>query len=203
MDDSFRTIGSASVPPPPDSPSEPNGGSSSSGLDQRSCLEAANQICGFYRRDEAHDPETFAAALAAVLGSYPASVVRFVCDPRTGVPAEFPKGLPNVGQIKEFCDYTEQRQHTMAKPLLQKREREYVRPVAPGRRANLFIGNDCAPYAEACKYAETADPADWRHGPNNDGTRHGIWVNANWNHPALPIPAHLILRSGTTQSRGS
>jgi hypothetical protein len=68
------------------------------------CLSKAKAIAGCYRRDEAHDPETFAAGLAVVLADYPAAIVEYAADPRTGVVSKFPMGLPNVGQIKEFCD---------------------------------------------------------------------------------------------------
>jgi hypothetical protein len=74
----------------------------------------AKAISGSYRRDEAHDPETFAAALAIIFGDYPASIVQYAADPRTGVVSKFPMGLPNVGQIKEFCDGILARQERIA-----------------------------------------------------------------------------------------
>ena len=88
-------------------------------LVRASCLAAARAIFGCYRRDEAHDPEGFVAGLTAILTDYPAKVVGYVADPRTGVAKEYPNGLPNIGQIKEFCDIIEQRQATMAKPSIK------------------------------------------------------------------------------------
>jgi hypothetical protein len=90
--------------------------SSHSPLAPHSCLKKAEMIAGCYRRDEAQNPEMFAAALAIILGDYPAEVVDYVADPRTGVITEFPMGLPNVGQIQSFCDRTVKRFETMAKP---------------------------------------------------------------------------------------
>jgi hypothetical protein len=66
-------------------------------------------ICGSYRRDEAHDPDVFAAALAVVLADYTRVVVDYACDPRVGVVSRFPMGLPNVGQVKEFLDWIQDR----------------------------------------------------------------------------------------------
>src|SRR5215467_7258936 len=102
--DSFKTINSASAVPPTASLTQHGKENSHSHLDQASRLTAAKAISGSYRRDEAHDPETFVAALAIIFGDYPASIVQYAADPRTGVVCKFPMGLPNVGQIKEFCD---------------------------------------------------------------------------------------------------
>ena len=89
-------------------------------------------IAGCYRRDEAQNPQMFAAALALVLGEYPRAVVEYVADPRTGVITEFPMGLPNIGQIQGFCDRTIKRFETMAKP--RARAVPYVPPpVLPGQ----------------------------------------------------------------------
>jgi hypothetical protein len=52
--------------------------------------------------------------LAVVLADYPAAIVEYAADPRTGVVSKFPMGLPNVGQIKEFCDGILARQERVA-----------------------------------------------------------------------------------------
>jgi hypothetical protein len=59
---------------------------------------------GCYRRDDAHDPDTYAAAISAVLAEYPESVVRYVTDPRTGIPRKL-KFLPSVAEVAEACDH--------------------------------------------------------------------------------------------------
>ena len=79
-------------------------------------LQAAKMICGCYRRDEAHDPEAFASALGTVLSDYSRQVVDYVADPRTGISTEFPMGLPNVGQIRDFCDVIVRRMDVLSKP---------------------------------------------------------------------------------------
>jgi hypothetical protein len=84
--------------------------------DQAYCQKAAQAIFACYRRDEAHNPEGYAAALGAVLSDYSRQVVDYVADPRTGVSTEFPMGLPNVGQIRDLCDSVARRMELLAKP---------------------------------------------------------------------------------------
>ena len=96
------------------------------------CLKAATLICGSYRRDEAHNPEAFASALGTVLSDYSRQVVDYVADPRTGVSTEFPMGLPNVGQIRDFCDVIVRRMDVLSKP--KPVAAQYVPPpVLPGQ----------------------------------------------------------------------
>jgi len=98
------------------------------------CLSKARAIAGCYRRDEAHDPETFAAGLAVVLADYPAAIVEYAADPRTGVVSKFPMGLPNVGQIKEFCDGVLSRQERIARyASLGPAKRYEPPPLKPGQ----------------------------------------------------------------------
>jgi hypothetical protein len=71
--------------------------------------------------------------LALVLADYPAAVVRYAADPRTGIAKAFPNGLPNVGQIREFCDGVQSRharlEHYAALP------RQRSAPIAAPARA--------------------------------------------------------------------
>ena len=113
----FKTIANQSARPQTGLSRPLSKESLQSRLDQASCLLRAKTIFGCYRRDEAHDPEMFVAALAAILGDYPAIVVDYIADPRTGVLSEFPMGLPNVGQIRELCETITRRMETIAKPI--------------------------------------------------------------------------------------
>jgi len=114
--DHFKTIASQSAKPPTVSSTRQGAASSQSAHDQASCLIRAKAIFGCYRRDEAHDPDTFCAALAAILGDYSRAVVDYAADPRTGVINDFPMGLPNVGQIRGFLDATARRTEVLAQP---------------------------------------------------------------------------------------
>lgn len=75
--------------------------------------ERARLLFGCYRRGEANDPETYAAAVAAVLAEYPEDTIRHVTDPRTGLPSNPPTdpktgrtytGLPDVGHVRAACE---------------------------------------------------------------------------------------------------
>jgi hypothetical protein len=81
------------------------------------CVQQAKLIAGCYRRDEAHDPEIFAAALAVLIAEYPENIISQASDPRCGIVTEFPNGLPNIGQIKTFLD-------NKAESLRQQTERQ-------------------------------------------------------------------------------
>lgn len=68
---------------------------------------------GCYRRGDANDPATYTAAVASVLAEYPEETIRYVTDPRTGLPSNpriDPKtgraytGLPDVGDVRIACE---------------------------------------------------------------------------------------------------
>ena len=128
----FKTIASQPAKPQTDSLPPQNEGNSQSLLDQAFYLQKAKAIFGCYRRDEAHDPDMFVAGLTAVLGDYPAAIVDYVADPRTGVLSEFPMGLPNVGQIRQLCDTVARRMEVLARPRAL--AAPYVPPPIPRGR---------------------------------------------------------------------
>ena len=108
--------------------------SSASDPDLAYCLKAAQTICGCYRRDEAHAPDIFAAALGAVLSEFPRQVVDYVADPRTGVITDYPMGLPNVGQIRSLCVEAEKRMDRLAAPQEKLVVKRFVPPpLRPGQ----------------------------------------------------------------------
>lgn len=69
----------------------------------QAAIKAAKQLVGCWPHARPADPETYAAALAAVLAQYPAGVVAECCDPRVGLARkrEFP---PTVACVVEWCD---------------------------------------------------------------------------------------------------
>jgi hypothetical protein len=117
--DHFKTIGSRLPAQLGDSPKPPNEANSHSALDQAYCLSRAKVLFACYRKDEAHDPEIYAAAIAATLSDYPCAVVDRATDPRTGIASEC-KWLPSVAEVREFCDATAQRLHRLAQPIHQR-----------------------------------------------------------------------------------
>jgi hypothetical protein len=65
-------------------------------------LAAGKGLAGCWRKDEAHDPERFAAAVTAVFTMYAPDVVQYVCDPRTGLPRTH-KWPPAISEVHDAC----------------------------------------------------------------------------------------------------
>jgi len=101
--DHFKTIASALAGPQQGSQKPPVVESSSLVRDPNYTLRKAQMIFACYRKDETQDPETYAAAVAAVLSQYPQNVIDYVCDPRTGITGTN-KWLPAVAEIKDACE---------------------------------------------------------------------------------------------------
>lgn len=65
--------------------------------------ERARLIFGCYRRGDANDPETYTAAIAAVLAEYPPDIVMRVSDPRTGMASRC-QFLPTLKELRNACE---------------------------------------------------------------------------------------------------
>src|SRR5437660_1554614 len=121
---------------------------------------------GCYRRGDANDPETYVAAVAAVLAGFSEDVVAYVTDPRTGIPGEL-KWLPSVAEIKEACikrrgyldrlaDFERRFGDRTALPA-----RALTDGNLPGRRANVRVRRGAPQYDAIVNWTKTADHADW------------------------------------------
>jgi hypothetical protein len=63
----------------------------------------AKILLGCYRTGDANDPETYVAAITAILARYPEVVVTAVTHPVSGLPSK--KGwLPTVKEVCDACD---------------------------------------------------------------------------------------------------
>jgi hypothetical protein len=63
----------------------------------------AKILLGCYRTGDANDPETYVAAIAAILARYPEDVMTSVTHPATGLPSK--KGwLPTVKEVVDACN---------------------------------------------------------------------------------------------------
>jgi hypothetical protein len=89
----------------------------------------AKILLGCYRTGEANDPETYVAAIAAILARYPQEVITAVTHPATGLPSK--KGwLPTVKEVADACDehYEPIRQNELRlkriKEQLEQRDRQ-------------------------------------------------------------------------------
>jgi hypothetical protein len=93
-----------------------------------------------WRKDEAHDPETFGLAVAAVFTLYAPDVVQFVCDPRTGLPKTH-KWAPAISEVHEaLADRVsnlqrKKRFENWGKPDPDERERMKDQGLLPSPRA--------------------------------------------------------------------
>jgi hypothetical protein len=62
-------------------------------------------LLGCYRTGEANDPDTYVAAVTAVLARYPEEVITSVTHPVTGLPSK-KSWLPTVKEVSEACAET-------------------------------------------------------------------------------------------------
>lgn len=76
---------------------------SSSDHDQASFpAQRAAVLFGCFRKGDANDPETYTAAVTAILAEYPEEVIQFVTDPRTGI-ARKNNWLPTLAEVDAAC----------------------------------------------------------------------------------------------------
>lgn len=195
--DHFRTIASQSGPPPRDSKSKSaTVKPSASRHDPVWALQKAKMIIGSYRRDEATDPEIFLSALVVIFDEYPAAVIDYACDPRTGVINKFQMGLPQVPQIRQFLEdamaHVAHTQHLARLPKYRRRD-----PLPLPKVQNLFVPENVAGYAlmvELAKHpsAIACEQTRFETRRCEDGVeRLGIWVPRLWwdeNHAKAPAP---------------
>lgn len=64
--------------------------------------QRAAVLLGCYRKGDAQDPETYTAAVAAILSEYSMEVIQHVTDPRTGL-ARKTNWLPTVAEVDAAC----------------------------------------------------------------------------------------------------
>lgn len=140
-------------------------------------------LFGCYRRGDANDPDTYVAAVAAVLASYDdADLIREVTDPRTGINAteKFASFMPNAGELKIYCDGVARRKANLArlgalpKPDFTRAQLPKPGPK-PGDLANAFIPATHPKYQELVEWSRDADDRLWRVGKSHNG-REGIYV---------------------------
>ncbi len=67
--------------------------------------QRARLMLGCYRKGDANDPDTYVAAIAAVLAMYEPEIIREATDPRTGIQSteKFTAFMPNAGEVRTFC----------------------------------------------------------------------------------------------------
>lgn len=97
--------------------------------------ERSRLLFGCYRKGEANDPDTYVAAITAVLSRYPRDVIRTVTHPAKGLPVRT-NFLPTVKEVFDACEEIEQprreaeaRKKRTEKQIAERAELE--RPIYP------------------------------------------------------------------------
>lgn len=96
-----------------------------------------------YRKDEAFNPDVFLTAAAAILSEYSEAVIRYVTDPRTGLPSR-QKWPPQASEIKEACEdrriYLLERAKREAGPYREPIPREPI-AMRQAKARDEFVGH--------------------------------------------------------------
>lgn len=99
--------------------------------------ERARLLLGCYRTGDANDPETYVAAITAVLARYPREVITAVTHPVSGIVIEV-KWLPSVMEVREACERAMlpiqsnlARQKRIAEQMELRRLEDEERPARP------------------------------------------------------------------------
>lgn len=139
-------------------------------------------LFGCYRRGDANDPDTYVAAITAVLSRYDADLIREVTDPNTGIitSEKFMTFMPNAGELKVYCDGVAARRERLKHlgSLPAPNPARAVLPPPPPRpddKANVFVPENHHQYAEIVAIAQRENERLWRFGDSQDG-RVGIWI---------------------------
>lgn len=146
--------------------------------------ERANVLFGCYRRGDANDPDTYVAAIAAVLSLYDSDLIREATDPRFGIQTteKFSAFMPNAGELKIYCDKIAAHRARMSElaaiPPMVPASRRLEAPIEarpPGYLANIFVPEGHPRYARLVEWAKTAEPKLWKFERSSDN-RPGLWV---------------------------
>lgn len=139
-------------------------------------------LFGCYRRGDANDPDTYVAAVAAVLARYDTDLVREVTDPNTGIQTseKYMTFMPNAGELKVYCEgmaaRRERVQRLGALPAPDFNRPRLAPPEPrPGDKATVFVPESHQRYHELIAWSKIGDPRLWKIGRSSDA-RVGIWI---------------------------
>lgn len=149
-------------------------------------------LFGCYRRGDANDPDTYVAAIAAVLSVYDADLIREATDPRTGIctTEKYMSFMPNAGELKVYCDGVAARRDRIRRlgelPAPDFSRARLAAPArAPGDLATVFVPKENPRYAALVEWSKTADERLFKF-----DDRPGIWISWDtWEHRAATAPA--------------
>src|SRR4051812_47472303 len=134
----------------------------------------ARMILSAYRRSDFADPDGFVTQLGVILEGFSDAVIGAICNPRSGIQrcSKFP---PSLAEVVDACDQESARLARLAKfsVLPASQPRQPSPPAGPGECANLLIMKNNPDYPAACRWAESANPRDFKY--DEDGR--GLWMS--------------------------
>lgn len=142
-------------------------------------------LFGCYRRDEAHDPETYTAAIAAVLAEYSQFVVDRVTDPRTGI-ATTCKFLPTVAELTDACKAERRWELSQSQPAPKRIHRFPSLDKPPIAQPNLFVHVGAPGYERLVESLKGRDEKRYRF---QAGVKPGVWVPFPWWEEVRGLPS--------------
>ncbi|TAL43812.1 MAG: hypothetical protein EPN91_05505 [Salinibacterium sp.] len=99
--------------------------------------DRARLLLGCYRTGDANDPDTYVAAISAILSRYPEEIITEVTHPATGLPSRS-NWLPTVKEVADACEAAiswrrerEAREERIRKQLQEREEFERARDARP------------------------------------------------------------------------
>ena len=67
-------------------------------------VEFARNLLGAFGRIDAHDPDRFVSAIAAVISCFPTSIVAQMCHPVNGLPGQSKRAPNSPAEVREWCE---------------------------------------------------------------------------------------------------
>jgi hypothetical protein len=138
-------------------------------------------LFGCYRRGDANDPETYVAAIGAVLARYDADLIREVTDPNTGIQTteKHMTFMPQSGELKVYCEGVAARKERLqrlgALPAPDFSRARLAAPERqPGDKATVFVPASNSNYPAFLEWSKRAD-TDPRLFKFEE--RPGVWVS--------------------------
>jgi hypothetical protein len=179
-------------------PSQPSTESQANSRRKKWIMSQVQMVLAAYRRDEFADAESFILQLSCILDGFPDKAIEAVCSPRTGIQrrSKFP---PSLAEIATACEQEAERLARVAKFAAMSKSQPLPSPPAgPGSRANLLIAKEHPSYQAACRWAESADPRDFKY--DEDGR--GLWMS-RYHHDDLGALRSYAARRPNMVSLGS
>ena len=123
------------------------------------------------------------AQVVAAMTGYEHSVVKAACEP-SGIPAQCPKFLPTLGEIKAWLQNKAEEESKYEFHQSQPKRLPLPRSEKKSPMWNLFVATDIPCYDRVVEMAKERDPTHSKYEEDHlcpDGrVAHGIWIPWPW-----------------------